>query len=138
MWATGRWLLESDLIQSPLVSVLHQDESVSLAVAGLIRAAGFRVWVFRSAEEFLGSGQMAQTACLVVDALLPGMSELQLQSQLASASRHIPTVSIVALANATARADALIAKCIQRWRKQNREKALLEEIRRSLKPRENS
>ena len=130
--------MESDLIQSPLVSVLHQDESVSLAVAGLIRAAGFRVWVFRSAEEFLGSGQMAQTACLVVDALLPGMSELQLQSQLASASRHIPTVSIVALANATARADALKLGAVNVLEKPSSEKALLEEIRRSLKPLGNS
>jgi FixJ family two-component response regulator len=125
--------LEGGLTENQLVSILHNNESVSWGVAGLIRSAGFSVWVFQSAEEFLSSGQMPRTACLVIDALLPGMGGLQLQSHLAAAGRHIPMVFIVALSNETARTDALKLGAVNVLEPLGKE-ALLKEIRRILKP----
>jgi CheY-like chemotaxis protein len=87
------------LSKVPLVSIIDDNDSVGWAVAGVIGSAGCSVLVFPSAEEFIQSDQMPNTACLVVDAQLPGMSGLQLQSHLAAAGRHIPIIFIAASAD---------------------------------------
>lgn len=123
------------MTENSLVSVIDENESVSWAVAGIIRSAGFRVWVFPSAEEFLTSGDMERTECLVVGVQLSGMGGLQLQSHLAASGRHIPMVFIVSMANERARATAIEVGAVNVLDKPSGEKALLKEIRLLLKPR---
>jgi FixJ family two-component response regulator len=81
--------------KNAVVSVVEADESVSWALARVIRSAGFAVEVFASAEQFIRSAHMARTACLVLDVQVPGMSGLQLQSHLAAAGLHIPIIFII-------------------------------------------
>jgi FixJ family two-component response regulator len=128
--------LEAGLSEKPLVSIVGDNESVSWAVAGIIGSAGFRALVFPSAEEFIASGQMARSACLVVDVQLRGMSGLQLQSHLASSGRHIPMVFIVALADERSRALATKLGAVNILEKPSGEKTLLKEISMILKPRD--
>ena len=78
------------------ISVIDDDESVLRTTTRLIGSFGFRTAAFQSAEMFLNSGQLRDTACLIVDVRMPGMNGLQLQSQLAVADCRIPLIFITA------------------------------------------
>jgi FixJ family two-component response regulator len=66
------------------VSIVDDDPGICVALKALMRSAGLAAETFFSAEEFLESGKLAQTACLVLDMQLPRMSGLELQRHLAS------------------------------------------------------
>ena len=80
-----------------LVSIVDDDHSVRRALRRLVRLAGFTAETFASAEDFLISAFLAQTACLVLDIHLDGgMSGLDLQAQLAADRVGIPIIFITA------------------------------------------
>jgi FixJ family two-component response regulator len=122
--------------KAPLISIIDDNDAVGWAVAGIVGAAGFRVLVFPSGEAFLHSLQMADTACLIVDVQLPGMSGLQLQSHLAAAGRHIPIIFITASGDERARVLANELGAVNVLDKSSGGQTLLKEIRLTLKPRD--
>jgi len=122
------------LTEEPLVTVIDGNDLVGWAVATVIGSAGFRILVFPSAEEFILSGQMARTACLVVDVQLAGMSGPQLQSHLAAAGRYIPMVYIAASADERARVLAFELGAVNVLDKPSGDQALLKEICLILRP----
>src|SRR5919108_2266023 len=91
----------------PLIAVVDDDEAIREAVQSLIRSVGLRAAVFASAEDFLCSGQLQATACLIVDVRMPRMSGLELQQQLAITNRSMPIIFITAHGDEEARARAL-------------------------------
>jgi FixJ family two-component response regulator len=121
----------------PFISVINSPESIRAAVATCIGSwvgsCGFAVEIFASAEEFLSSKRLDDTACLIVDAHMSGMGGLQLQSHLASSGRHIPIIFITTSLDATARARALEVGAVDFLRKPHGEEALLNEIRSTLR-----
>lgn len=90
-----------------LVSVVDDDESVRESVPDLLREFGFSVTTFASAEDFLASSSLGQTRCLVLDVAMPGMSGLDLQSELLRRRRTIPIIFITAGADETVRSRAM-------------------------------
>ena len=79
-----------------LVSVVDDDESVRESLPRLVKAFGFRADAFSSAEEFLGSGRVSQTGCLILDITMPGMSGPELQSELKRRQLEIPIIFVTA------------------------------------------
>ena len=79
-----------------LVSIVDDDESVREALPDLLREFGFAVQSFASAEEFLASGHVDETRCLVLDIGMPGMSGPELQRELTRRSQPLPIVFITA------------------------------------------
>jgi FixJ family two-component response regulator len=79
-----------------LVSVVDDDESVRESLPDLLRELGFAVQAFSSAEEFLASGCVCQTRCLILDIAMPGMSGPDLQRELTRRRKAIPIVFITA------------------------------------------
>ncbi len=65
-----------------LVSVVDDDESVRESLPDLLRALGYRVQVYSSAEEFLASESLSETQCLILDIFLQGMSGPELIKEL--------------------------------------------------------
>ena len=63
---------------------MDDDKLVCRALARLIKSVGFQVEVFASAEGFLQRGTLRDTACLILDVRLPGISGLDLQRWLAA------------------------------------------------------
>jgi FixJ family two-component response regulator len=59
-----------------------------------IRAAGFDVAIFTSAEDFLDSGRIDCATCLVLDVDLPGMSGIELQQRLNEFGSETPVIMI--------------------------------------------
>ena len=91
----------------PLISIVDDDESVREAVKGLIKSLGYNAATFSSAEDFLLSGRLQQTACLILDINMPGMSGLDLHRRLASEGASVPTILITAYPDDRIRNSAL-------------------------------
>jgi FixJ family two-component response regulator len=57
---------------------------------------GWNVRTFASAEEFLESGHVDDTSCLISDVRMPGMSGVALHARLRSQGNAPPTIFITA------------------------------------------
>ena len=86
-----------------VVSVVDDDESVRESLPDLLREFGFTAEAFSSAREFLGSGWLAQTQCLILDVAMPDMTGPDLQRELRRRRQEIPIVFITARADDTMR-----------------------------------
>jgi FixJ family two-component response regulator len=117
----------------PLVSVVDDDDSMRRAMGRLIRSFGFTVVVFASAEEFLVSGHLRDTSCLILDVHMPRMNGLQLQAYLVQAGFLMPIIFITAYLDEKVRAQALQAGAACFLEKPVSDGDLLNEIRRALK-----
>ncbi len=93
----------------PLISIVDDDASVREAMEALMRSLGCEADAFPSAEDFLGSGRMHETACVVADVQMPGLGGLELQRRLAAAGLRVPIVFVTAYPDARIRAKALEA-----------------------------
>ena len=72
-----------------VVMIVDDDNSVRRAARRLIKSYGLAVDTFASADEFMASGRLNETGCLVLDVHMPGLSGLELQSHLIAARvRH--------------------------------------------------
>jgi FixJ family two-component response regulator len=96
-----------------MVVVVDDEESVREAVQRLLRAAGLTVRCFASAEDFLKSGQLNATRCLVADIRMPGMSGLDLLAELNRQHLPIPTIFITAHGDETLRMHAMRAGAVK-------------------------
>src|SRR5580698_8383645 len=89
------------------ISIVDDDASIREALKSLMRSVQFSVNAFGSAEEFLASEQANDTACLILDVNLPGMSGFELQKHLNAERGGIPIIFITAHADETSRQRAL-------------------------------
>ena len=81
-------------MERPLLSVVDDDESVRESLPDLLREFGFAARSFSSAQEFLSSGCLNETRCLILDIAMPGMSGLDLQQELRRRGKEIPIIFI--------------------------------------------
>ena len=98
--------------QSPLISVVDDDFLMQESTTRLLRSFKFNVKALASAEEFLNSDSLAETACLILDLRLPGMSGLELQRQLISQNRRMPIIFVTGQGDETQRTQALAAGAV--------------------------
>ena len=120
----------------PLISIVDDDDSLRNSLNNLIRSVGFAVQGFSSAEAFLNSNHLDDTACLILDVRMPGMSVLDLQRQLMAADCQIPIVFITSHGDDDARSRALAAGAVEFLYKPFREEALLNAIHTALESKE--
>jgi FixJ family two-component response regulator len=118
--------------KAKLVVVVDDDDSIRSAVQDLLDAVGFQARGFESAEEFLKSGKQQETACLIADIRMPGMSGLELQAQLNAERCRIPIIFITAHGDEKMRMQALRAGAVEFMAKPFDDEALLENVRAAL------
>jgi FixJ family two-component response regulator len=97
------------VIETPVVSIVDDDESIRQALDGLLRSTGLQAAAFGSVEEFLRSGQLATTGCLILDLRMPGIDGLELQEWLVAEGRRLPIIVLTAHGDDRARSRALAA-----------------------------
>ena len=117
----------------PLISIVDDDDSLRNSLDNLIRSVGFQAQGFSSAEAFLSSNQAHDTACLILDMRLPGISGLELQRQIVAANWRIPIIFITSHADGDAQARALEAGAVDYLYKPFREEQLLNAIDAAIK-----
>lgn len=115
-----------------MVAIVDDDDSVRSAIEGLMKAVGLSARAFASAEEFLKSGQQNDTACLIADIRMPGMSGLELQAKLNSENRRIPIIFITAHGDINMRMQAMRAGAVEFLAKPFSDDLLLEHVRAAL------
>ena len=115
-----------------MVAIVDDDESMRNAVLDLLNAAGFPAQAFATAEEFLESGQQHNTACLISDIRMPGMSGLELQSRLNAEGCKMPIIFITAHGDPKMRMQALRAGAVEFLAKPLDDDVLLERVRAAL------
>src|SRR2546428_10691336 len=118
--------------QTKVVSIVDDDDLIRSALDGLLRAVGLPARAFASAEEFLESGQQHDTACLIADIRMSGMSGLELQARLNAERIRIPTIFITAHGDERMRMQALRAGAVEFLAKPFDNKALLKSVRAAL------
>jgi FixJ family two-component response regulator len=117
---------------SKFIAIVDDDDSVRGALQGLLKAVGYSSRAFESAEEFLGSGQQRETACLIADIRMPGMSGLELQARLNAEHCRIPTIFITAHGDEEMRFQALRAGAVEFLPKPFDDEVLVESVRAAL------
>src|SRR5215470_4185608 len=80
----------------PLISIIDDDDSMRSAVVALVRSAGYDARGFASAEEFLASGEVKSSACIITDIQMPGMSGIELKQHLMASQNAVPVIMITA------------------------------------------
>ena len=115
-----------------LISIVDDDPSIRDATRGLLRSEGYQVATFPSAELFLRSGALEDTACLILDVGLPGMDGLELQRRLRSAQASVPVVFVTAHDDGANRRQALEGGAVEFLCKPFGADALVEAVRTTL------
>jgi FixJ family two-component response regulator len=113
-----------------LISIVDDDPVVREGLISLLRSAGFATQAFASAEEFLSLAHRDDIACLILDVGLPGISGLELQSQLTlTVSNHrTPVVFMTARDDDATRQHAMEGGAVDFLRKPVRREALLSAV----------
>jgi CheY-like chemotaxis protein len=90
----GETDMTAGMSNTPMISIVDDDEAVRNATKALIRSLGYRVATFASAEDFLKSDRLRETSCLISDVQMPGLNGLELQEHLTAAGHRIPTIFV--------------------------------------------
>ena len=115
------------------MAVVDDDRSIQSALKDLLESVGLFSESFGSAEEFLASDQLSQTACLVLDIVMPGMSGLDLQAKLKTEGSQIPIIFITARGDTQTKTRAMKAGALEFLSKPFDDEVLLESVRAALR-----
>jgi FixJ family two-component response regulator len=126
------------LTDPPLISIVDDDEAVRTAMESLVMSLGLAARTFASAESFLQSSLLSETACLILDVQMPEMSGLQLQAHLSERGFDVPIIFITAYPDKAEKASASNAATVQVLQKPFDEQRLVESIDEALKRRKGS
>ena len=104
--------LRTSRAENRLISIVDDDQPFRESMKKLLRSLGYTVEVFPSAADFLGSRLLSNTACLVTDVQMPGMTGAELHRHLIDLGYSIPTILVTAYPDEAARTRALKAGVI--------------------------
>ncbi|HAX91689.1 MAG TPA: hypothetical protein DCY07_05720 [Rhodospirillaceae bacterium] len=79
---------------APVVFIVDDDLDVRVNLSGLLTIHNHSVEAFESSEQFLSVYRSGSKGCLLIDAMLPGISGLDLIKQLRSSGDQIPAIMI--------------------------------------------
>jgi FixJ family two-component response regulator len=120
------------LTKTGFIAIVDDDEPLREALGSVMKAAGFSPRMFASAEEFLACDDCDETACLILDVRLPGISGIELQRRLADAGNRLPIIFVTAHGDASLRDSLMRAGAAAFFYKPVRSDALLKEIHTAL------
>jgi len=92
-----------------MISIVDDNESVREATKSLVRSLGYAASTFASAEEYLQSGPVRETSCLITDLQMPGMNGVELQHRLIADGYRTPVIFVTAFPKEKLRTRALEA-----------------------------
>ena len=81
-------------ITRPIIAVVDDDAAVRNSLKFSLEIDGFSIRTYASAEELLGSGNLDNFQCLVVDQDMPRMTGLELVTALRAQGVKVPALLI--------------------------------------------
>lgn len=118
--------------REPVVYVVDDDSAVRESLDSLIRSVGIGVRTFASSQAFLHSAPPDGPGCLVVDIRLPGLSGLDLQSELMHSGVYLPIIFITGHGDIPMAVRAIKAGAVEFLTKPFRDQDLLDAIRQAI------
>jgi FixJ family two-component response regulator len=97
---------------SRTIFVVDDDRGFRKGLERLLRAHGFDVTGYASAEEFQATADPGAATCLILDIGLGGISGIELRRQLADSGCAVPVVFITANDSEPTRTEALKSGCV--------------------------
>jgi FixJ family two-component response regulator len=94
-------------VDRKLISIVDDDEPYRESMRKLVMLLGFTVETFPSAADFLASHLLPETACLVADIHMPGMTGIELHGRLLKLGYAIPTILVTAFPDEAVKDRAL-------------------------------
>jgi FixJ family two-component response regulator len=114
-----------------LVCIVDDDESVRESLPDLLREFGLASKAFAAPRDFLQSGLVDKTKCLILDIAMPGMSGPELHRELLRQGYDIPTIFVTAHADFALQSE-IRESAVDCLLKPFSETALLEALKRAL------
>jgi len=114
------------MFQSEMVAIVDDDPLAREGIRELVESLGYKARAFVSAQDFLQSGAIARTGCLITDLQMPGLSGLELQERVQALGYGTPVILITAYPNEKHRSRALSAGAIGFLSKPFEEQSLVE------------
>ena len=114
------------------ISIIDDDPIVREAIADLVQSLGYEAATFESAEQFLASGAVAETSCLITDLQMPGQSGLELQKQLLAEGHRTPVIFVTAFPEEKFRNRAMTAGAVAFLSKPFRDDTLIDCVKNAL------
>lgn len=74
------------------IFIVDDDPSIRAALENLLSSIGQQVETYAAAQDFLRDFPRDAAGCLVLDVQMPGLSGLDLQSELSDAGIHLPII----------------------------------------------
>jgi len=121
-----------------MISIIDDDPMVRESTADLISSLGHEALIFGSADQFLASGCVEHTACIITDLHMPGLNGLDLQSYLLAKGHRTPIIFVTAYPKDSARSRALNAGAVAFLTKPFEESALISSLETALEQRAKS
>jgi FixJ family two-component response regulator len=118
--------------KEPIVFIIDDDASMRRALTNLFQSVGLEVAAFGSAPEMLQCRLPEVASCLVLDIRLPGLSGLDLQSELAKANVHIPIIFITGHGDIPMTVRAMKGGAVDFLTKPFRDQDLLDAVRTAI------
>ncbi len=115
-----------------IVFVVDDDPLVRDSVADLLGSAGFAAQTFGSATEFMRAKRPDISACLILDVELPGLSGLDLQTELARSGIEVPIIFLTGHGDIPKSVRAMKAGAVEFLTKPFRAHELLDAVKQAL------
>ena len=119
----------------PIVYLINDDISFPHSLSSLLRAAGYLVETFASAEEFLKCNRSEAAGCMVLELQIPGLGGLALQKLLAQAEDPLPVIFLTAHGDVSSSVRAMKQGAVDFLIKPVQWDQLIEALRRALRRR---
>jgi FixJ family two-component response regulator len=116
------------LPEAPLVSIVDDDAWARDGIRDLVLSLGYRALTFASAQQFIDSGCIGATSCLITDLQMPGLNGFDLQQRLQTAGHRTPIIFVTAYPEERHRARALNAGAIAFLTKPFDEQSLVDSL----------
>ncbi len=78
------------------IAVVDDEAAVRIALARLLRLAGYEVILYASGDDFLAALESRQPDCVLLDIHMPGLSGIEVNDRLAALHIHLPVIFITA------------------------------------------
>jgi FixJ family two-component response regulator len=119
--------------KAAMISIIDDDSWVRESTADLITSLGHKALTFASGEQFLASGRLKDTSCVITDLEMPGLNGLDLQDHMLAEGYRTPIIFMTAYPKDAARSRALKAGAVAFLSKPFKEDCLISTLAIALK-----
>jgi FixJ family two-component response regulator len=116
-------------VDQALIAIIDSDDSLRARLRILLEAAGLKIELFKSAEEYLKRSKSHSPNCIVLDVRLPGISGLDFQSRQAKTGHKTPLLFLTAQNEVRTSVRAMKAGAIEFLTKPFQDEELLDAVR---------